>query len=260
MINPTHLDTDEKYFADKEHFSVSKYKQFMRCELQGMQDFGTPSEAMKIGSFVDSYVSGTLDEFIKNNPDIISTRGATKGSLKSAFKKAEEICEFIDNDTTIQMFLGGDCQTVVTGEIEGVPFRAKLDIYSEGIAINDLKVMQSITDRSGNYYDFITAWRYDIQMAVYQELIYQNTGDKLPCFIVVVTKETPINSAIIQIDQHTLDLALQEVKDNVRHYYEVWKGIEGVKGCDKCNTCISTRLTTPIITLETLQGGVYDEN
>lgn len=240
--------------------SVSKFKRFQQCELQGMEEFGEPSEDMLIGSYVDSYVEGTLDNFIKNNPSIISSRGKTKGQLKIGFKKAEEICRFIDNDSIIQDFISGEKQMVFTGEIANTPFKSKLDIYSKGIAINDLKILRSITDRSGNYYDFITQWRYDIQGAVYQELVYQNTGERLPFYLIVVTKENTINSAIVEIEQHRLDLALMEVKDYANHYYNVWKGLEGVNGCGKCNSCISSRLTTPIITMDDLiRGGIDDE-
>ena len=258
-INPKEFDTDEKYFADKTYMSVSRYKRLVKCELDGMRDFGTPSEAMMVGSYVDSYISGDLEKFKLDNPSIISSRGPTKGKLKVAFQKAEEICEFIDNDPVFQDFMSGEKQTVMTGEIAGVPFKAKFDIYSEGIAINDLKVMQSITDRQGNYYDFITAWGYQIQMAVYQELAFQNTGERLPVFICVVTKESPINSAIIQIDQDTLDFALDEVKENVGRLYEVLQGNGFARGCGKCKTCVANRKTTPIISLEDLQiGGDID--
>lgn len=252
-INPREFDTDEKYFEDTTHMSVSRYKRLNRCEVAGMLDYGEPSEAMMIGSYVDAHVSGNLDKFIKDNPDIISSRGPTKGKLKAAFRQAEEICEFIDNDPVFQDFMSGEKQTVMTGEIEGVPFKAKFDIYSEGIAINDLKVMRSITDRSGEYYDFITPWGYDIQMAVYQELAYQNTGERLPTYICVVTKEDPINSAIIKIDQDTLDLALARVIENVSELNDVLQGNVFPTGCGKCNTCIYNRKVTPIIHLEELQ-------
>lgn len=249
MINPIELSTDDLYFADNNYMSVSRYKRFKQCEVLGMVDFGQPTESMKIGSYVDNYVSGTLDKFIEDNPDIISSRGKTKGELKSGFKQAEEICRFIDNDKVIQQFLSGDKQTVVTGEIKGVPFKSKLDIYSKGIAINDLKIMASITDRKGDYYDFISNWGYDIQLAVYQELIFQNTGDKLPCYIVAVTKEYPINSAIINIPQEILDSALLEVEDKIERFYNIWIGVEQAIGCGKCSSCISMRSSTPIISM-----------
>lgn len=250
----------ENYFEDTGHFSVSKYKSFQRCEVGGMVGFGSPTTAMEVGSYVDSYVEGTLDKFIEDNPQIISSRGATKGKLKSEFKQAEEICRFIDNDKTIQQFLSGEKQVIMTGEIEEVPFKIMMDSYSKGIAISDLKVMASITDRQGNYYDFISSWGYDIQLACYQEIVFQNIGERLPTYIVVVTKESPINSAIVHIPQHILDQSLLGVKENINHYYNVWKNLEPVSGCGKCRYCISNRMSTPIISMETLQGGVYDEN
>lgn len=257
MINPEQFNTDDKYFSDTTHMTVSRYKRMSECELDGMRDFTFKSEALMIGSFVDSYISGELEEFKRDNPEIFSSRGKTKGELKVGFKKAQEICEFIDNDKVFSQFMQGDKQTVFTGEIEGVPFKSKLDIYAKGIAINDLKVMRSITDRSGNYYDFITEWGYDIQGAVYQELCYQNTGERLPFYICVATKEDVINSAIIHIPQEVLDQSLLEVKQNVKHYYDVWQNLEPVNGCGKCKTCISSRNSTPIISLDDIQiGGI----
>lgn len=253
-IKPKEFDTDEKYFADTKYMTNSKIKRFMECEIKGLEPFGKPSEAMKIGSYVDSYVSGTLEQFRKDNPDIFYKNDKTK--LKAGFRKAEEICEFIDSDKTIQQFLSGEKQTVATGKIADVPFKAKLDIYSKGIAINDLKIIRSLTDRQGNYYDFITQWRYDIQMAIYQELIYQNTREKLPCFIVAITKEDTINSAIIKIDQPTLDFALEEVEQFAPRAYDVMIGKEEPIGCGICEVCIQNRKETPIISLGELQGGM----
>lgn len=249
MINPKELSTDELYFADKHYMSVSSFKKFQKCEVDGMREFGEMTSSMLIGSYIDAYVSNTLDKFKKEHPEIISSRGVTKGELKSEFKKADEICKYIDNDKTIQDFLSGDKQTVVTGEISNIPFKGKLDIYSKGIAINDLKIMQSITDSNGEYYDFITKWGYHYQMGVYQELIFQNTGEKLPCFIVAVTKETPVNSAIIEIPQTILDVALYDVESKIQRFYDIKMGTIKPIGCGKCASCISKRKSTPIISM-----------
>lgn len=255
MINPIELNKDEKYFADTDYMSVSRYKRLDKCEFAG--SLNTPTivtEPMLVGSFVDAYISGTLDEFIKANPQIISSRGATKGQLKAQFKKAEEICQYIDNTPTFKQFMQGDKQTVMTGEIEGVPIKGKFDIYAKGIAVNDLKVMAKIRDNRGNYINFISDWGYDIQLAVYQELVYQNTGEKLPMFICVVTKEDTIDSAIINIPQEILDSKLDEFKSKVKRYYDIWKGEEQANGCGICNTCISKRIDVPIISMYDLMN------
>lgn len=250
MINPKELCTDEWYYANKSYMSVSLWKKFNKCEVGGLEDWSSPTDAMLIGSYCDAYVEGTLDKFKENNPQIFSTRGNSKGELKADFKKAEEICRYIDNDEVLQQFLGGEKQQVFTGTIGGVPFKGKLDSYSKGIAINDLKVVRTVTDSFGNYMDFITRWQYDLQLSCYQELVFQNTGEKLPCYIVAITKENPINSVVVNIPQNRLDIALYQVESTIQRYWDIYNGKIEPAGCGVCNTCISKRKVTEIISLD----------
>ena len=148
--------------------------------------------------------------------------------------------------------MSGEKQGIYTGVIGGVPFKIKMDSYSSGIAINDLKVMRTVTDNWGNYIDFITPWGYDTQLAVYQEVIYQNTGKRLPCYICAVTKETPINSIIVNIPQDYLNRALYDVEANVQHFYDIKMGRVEPVGCGICPTCITNRRVTKIISMEDL--------
>lgn len=247
---------NENYYDDDEYMSVSSFKRYQKCELEGMQPWGEPSDAMLVGSYVDSYVEGTLDKFIADNPQIISSRGATKGELKSEFQKASEICKYIDNDRVFKQFMSGEKQTIMTGVIGGVPFKIKMDSYSKGIAINDLKVMRTITDSKGNFYDFITPWGYDLQLACYQEIVRQNTGEKLLCYICAVTKETPINSVIINIPQVFLDRALYTVESTIQRYYDIKMGKIEPQGCGICPTCIKNRKKSMIISLQDIIEGV----
>lgn len=239
----------DNYFQDEYYMSTSKWKRFNECEELGLVPFSSPTESMLIGSYVDSWVEGTLNKFIEEHPEIISSRGKTKGQLKAGFKKADEIIEYMKNNSTIMQFLQDEKQKVMTGEIEGVPTKIMMDNYSEGIAINDLKIMASITNRQGQYIDFISQWGYNYQGAIYQEIVYQNTGERLPFFIVVLTKEEPINSAIIEIPQEILDSSLEQVKHTIGRYYKIWKGEEQAEGCGICPTCISKRTDVPIISM-----------
>jgi hypothetical protein len=257
LINPDGLSTDKEYFADEHYMSVSRFKVFEKCEVSAMSGEKYESTALLVGSYVDAYVSGTLEQFKEEHPEIISSRGATKGQLKSEFKVADEVIEKISNDTIFQQFLSGEKQVTMTGEISGVPFKIKIDSYSEGKAIVDLKVMASITRRDGQYFDFITPWGYDVQGAVYQEIVRQNTGQQLPFFIAVATKENPVNTAIIQIPQLILDRALYRVESQVERFYKVMQGEEEPVGCGVCSACISRRKETPIISMEDiLEGGL----
>jgi len=245
----TSMVTNENYFTETEHMSVSAYKKFKRCEVDGLVPFGEMSEAMLVGSYVDAFVEGTLDTFKEEHPEIFSSRGATKGELKSEYKYADEICKFISEDEVFAQFMSGEKQTIMTGEIAGVPFKIKIDSYSPHIAINDLKVMRTVTNSQGEFYDFITPWGYDIQLACYQEIVRQNTGEQLPCFICAVTKESPINSVIVNIPQNVLDRARYVVEEDIKHYYDVKTGKVEPVGCGKCKSCISLRKETPIISM-----------
>jgi len=257
MINPPDLASDKLYFADTHYMSVSIFKLFEQCQLRGLKGYSEPSTSMLVGSFVDSYVSGSLDEFIQEHPEIISTRGETKGKLKSEFKKAEEICKKIDSDRILQMFLSGEKQQVFTGNINGVPWKIKVDSYSKGKAIVDLKIMQTITNNQGEYIDFISKYGYDVQLACYQHIIEQNTNEKLPCFIAVATKEDVINTAIIEIPQIVLDRALYRVESRVADFYKVMQGEIEPVGCGKCNVCVEARTETPIISMsDIVEGGI----
>lgn len=287
MINPIGLSTDWLYYGDSDYMSVSLYKLFTKCESMALQGFGDSTVSMLASSYVDRFVEGTLDEFKKEHPEMFITKieenentiemlskydgyitrnntikanmvskaknehpecFTVTQTLKAEYRKAEEICEYITNNETFMQFMSGEKQTVMTGEIEGIPFKIKMDSYSKGIAINDLKVMYTVT-KNGEFYDFISQYRYDIQMACYQEIVYQNTGERLPCFICAVTKEDPINSVIINIPQEILDVALYEVKQNIYHFWNVKIGNEEAKGCGICKHCIKHRKTTPIISM-----------
>ena len=63
--------TNENYFEDDEYMSVSAFKKFRRCELDGTIPFGASSDAMLIGSYVDAFIEGTLDKFKEEHPEIL---------------------------------------------------------------------------------------------------------------------------------------------------------------------------------------------
>lgn len=245
--------TNKDYFEDDIYMSVSQFKRFEKCEVGGLVEWddSETSISLLIGQYVDAWVEGTLDEFIEQHPEIISTRGASKGELKSEFKQANQIIEHIKNDEVFMQFMSGEKQTIMTGEIAGVPFKIKMDSYSKGIAINDLKVMRSVTDKSGRFIDFITPWSYDVQLACYQEIVFQNTGERLPVYICAVTKENPINSVIVHIPQHRLDTALYRVESKIKRAYDVKMGEVESIGCGVCKDCITARHSTPIISMDT---------
>lgn len=261
---------EENYYgkeANLKYMSVSQFKDFngtygkMACEFAAMEKLHErwmpeKSTALLVGSYVDSYFEGSLERFKEENPELFTQRG----ELKSSYKKAEEVIARIERDDYFLKYMSGEKQRIMTGEIDGVDWKIKMDSYIEGVAIVDLKVMESITKLKWvpdiGYLDFVRYWGYDIQGAVYQEIVYQNTGKRLPFYIAAATKENEPDIRIIQITQNYLDEAMQVVKTNLPRIIRVKNRETKPDKCDTCDCCRHNRILTRPISINDLTARI----
>lgn len=266
------LLTNENYFskeANQKYLSVSQYKNFVgtlgivNCEAKAMAElneewkFNDKTTPLLVGSYVDAHFEETLATFKAQNPEIFTQ----KGELRAAYKQAEEIISRVERDEYFMKFMSGKKQVIMTANLFGVDFKIKIDSLLEDIAIVDLKVMQSLTKvfwtRDFGYMDFIQYWGYDIQGAIYQEVVYQNTGKRLPFYIAGVSKEKPEpNLEIIHIDDQHLKEKLIEVEQNTPKIMMLKKGeVEPIR-CEMCDYCKHTKTLTKPIHFSELLGEV----
>ena len=230
----------ENYYSDdanREFFSVSQYKSFMSCEARAMAEISGEyvrpvTRALRVGSFVDRYFEGTLEDFMKENPAIFTR----KKELRAEFKRANQIIETVKTDPKFMDAMSGEKQRIFTFELFGVKWKAKLDSYNAGKAITDLKVVAKMYQ--------LPQWRYDLQGAVYQKGVEICTGEKLPFYLAVVTKERVMDRDIWQIPQSTLDMALRQVEENIGRYADVKAGYIEPHFCGKCDYCKSIKKAT----------------
>lgn len=220
--------------ANEQYFSVSQYKDFMKCEAMALAKITgaykpSMTRAMLIGSFVDSYFEGTLETFMKENPAVFTR----KNELRSEFRKANEIISRIKNDELFMKFMSGEKQRIMTFELFGVPWKMKMDSYLPKICITDLKIVANFKN--------LPLWRYDLQGALYQKGVHIVTGEQLPFYLAVGTKERIIDLDIFQIPQTTLDFALNETAANIGHFIEVKEGFIEPKYCGHCDYCKSIK-------------------
>jgi hypothetical protein len=220
--------------ANTAFFSVSQYKDFMKCESLAMAKIsGVYKEPLTrdllVGSFVDAYFEGTLKQFMEEHPDVFTK----KNTLRSEFRKANEIIGRVKQDALFMRFMSGEKQKIFTAEMFGVPWKIKMDSYCVGLCITDLKVVKN--------FKTLPLWRYDIQGAVYQEVTRLNTEKRLPFYLAAATKEKVINFDIFQIPQDTLDFALSEICGNIERFAAV-KGrkLEPIS-CGECDYCKSVK-------------------
>ena len=129
--------TADNYYSQKANsifMSVSQFKEFngtygkVACEFEALEKLKgrwnpEPSKSLLVGSYVDSYIEGTLEDFKKKNQDIFTQ----KGKLKADYKKAEEIIARIERDKYFMKYLSGEKQTIMTGELFGCDWKIKMD-------------------------------------------------------------------------------------------------------------------------------------
>lgn len=242
--------------ASKAYFSVSQFKDFLKCpamamaKLRGEYD-QERSRALFLGSYVDEALTGTNKSFqqfcIENREELYQKRGDKK---YADVLGADDAIQRIREQPLMMKYLSGQHQVIMIGEIEGVPFKIKMDSFDPDSYIADLKYMASL--RSPNLFEpMIQYWGYDLQAACYQEIVYQNIGKRLPFFFNVATKEKPVHLALGEISQWNMNSALETVKKHIVRFQKIKEGELPAERCEEysCDYCASTKvITEPIDT------------
>lgn len=253
------LNSETYYTSEmnKKYCSSTQYKDFVGCpfvpgcEARAMAVINgewehEQTKALLMGSVLDALWEGVRgDELTERFPDCTTKNG----ELKADFKKCIELYERTYRDKRFRAYMSGNKQTIFTGEIEGLPFKVKLDSYIEGKAIVDLKTTQdaSMDFRKyvadiGQRLPFYIGFGYDVQLSLYREIVRQNTGDTLECYIAAVDKKDHPVPLILNFESRLLDEALDEVKRNCGKILALKNGeIEPLR-CESggCNYCRDT--------------------
>lgn len=242
--------TQRNYFSKKaslEYMSVSQWKTFNKCPASALAEIKgkykrEKTTALLVGSYVDSYFEQTLPKFIRENPEIFKKNG----TLKAEYEQAETIIQRILKDKLFTEYMAGEKQVIMTGEINGVKVKIKIDsLHPDKIV--DLKIMkdfESVYSAENGRQVWFEAWGYDLQGAVYQEVVRQNTGKILPFYLAAATKEKVTDIDIVQLDQKLLDSALDHFKREVEYFDAIKKGVIEPVRCEKCIYCKETKVLT----------------
>lgn len=250
---------EENYFSKEnnlKYMSASQFKDFLKCPACAMAKLKEEwkqekTTALMVGSYVDASYEGTLDIFKAKNPEIFKK----DGELKSEYKKAEEIINRLEKDKMFSKYMSGEKQVIMTGEILGVPFKIKIDSFHKDKCIVDLKVMKDMQSiwNGKEKENFVEYYGYDIQMAIYQEIVRQNTGKILPTFLCVATKETITDFAILEIDNERLEFVMNAIiKPSLLSINNIKNENAEAYRCEKCEYCKSTKEIKQIINYKDL--------
>ena len=263
--------TADNYYspeANWAYMSASQFKSFRKCEAAAMAElrgeWNRPSStALLVGSYVDAYFSGELEQFTAEHPEIYTKQK----TLKADFQKAHDICERLNRDELARLLLAGKHQTIKTGKIAGVWYKTKSDslltarqveaickkfpevrniVPFGGAMIVDLKCMKDFEDiwdeDQHEKVNFVEFWGYDLQGAIYQKIDRR----MLPFVLVVATKEAATDFEAMYIPDEDLAFALSEVEALSPRYDAIKRGEIEPEGCGKCAYCRSKKRLTSI--------------
>ena len=236
---------NDNYFSKESeisYMSYSQFKDFLECESMALAKaegkYERPrTKALLQGSYIDAYFSGEMEKFTKENPDIFKK----DGTLKSDYEVCNGVIEAIKADKgLLEEFYSGEAQRIFVGEIAGVPYKGKIDmLYPNKIV--DMKAMASIDpvwdEKEHRKKPFYSFYRYDIQAAIYQELVRQATGGKLPYYLAVATKEQLPRKKVYLFRQEVLDEALELVKRLSPRFQAIKNHEIEPNECGECEWC-----------------------
>lgn len=256
---------DDNYYsqeANVQYMSVSQYKDFLKCEAAASAKLKGEwkeeiNDALLVGSYVHAWLEGSMDAFKEKTPSLFTK----KGELYQQYKDADEMIITLETDGLCMFALQGQKEVILTTEMFGTHWKAKLDVYNpENGRFVDLKTVKSIYDKVWvddiGYCSFVEAYGYTIQMAVYAEIEkrYSGRNEWLEPLIVAVSKEKQPDKAVINFDEDILQHELEMVENRLPRVLAVKSGVEPAKRCEKCRYCRKTKRLTGVIHYSQLIG------
>ena len=249
-----------------DYMDKSTFLDFDKCELAALAKINgswkptSNPEALLVGNYVHSALESdeAHEAFIKENESsILSHSGTSKGKPKKAYKQADQMIQALKSDEWFEdHYAPGKKEVIVTGELFGHQWKGKIDSLDlDNGVFYDLKTTADFTKRwneeSRQREPFIYNGHYELQMAVYQQLIKQTFGKMCEPVIVGITKQTPPDMQAFDFESDgakaAMANALEVVKKKQDHFWNVLMGEELPKACGHCDYCrTKARLTDPV--------------
>lgn len=265
--------TEANYYskeANQEYLSVSQYKDFCGsmkrrgCEAKALAKLNGEwvdemTEPLLLGSYVDAHFEGSLGLFKAHHPEIFRK---SDSELLAKFQKADRTIQQLENDEIFMLYMSGEKQTILTGELFGAKWKCKLDSYLKRRAIVDLKYVKDLHERfyvkdEGTFVSFVEWWGYDIQAAVYREIEAINSGgERLPVYLAVADKQKFSDHEIVGFREDGADFKpiLNEIERNVPRILDLKSGKVEPDRCGVCDYCRATKkITVPVYYRELIE-------
>ena len=248
--------TKDNYFskeADMEYMSVSQFKLFNECEAKALatiqgQESATFKEAFLEGQLFEALVAGDKKLFMAQHPELISSRGATAGQIKSNYGKVILAAEKFNSQDFFKKILEKcEKQVVFTAEFCDVKVKCAIDLFDRMTnSIYDIKCMKDFKEQWNKeekaYEPWYYVYGYVLQLAVYREIVKQNCGtEPLEIGLIAATKEDSPDVQALSFSKDLLDLEFENFKYKIKRYDLIKKGFVEPIQCGCCDYCKSIK-------------------
>lgn len=257
--------TRENYYdrsTDWDYQSPTFFKKFLKCEAETMAELNGEyldmnHEALLVGNYLHSYFESedSHKEFVEENKSDILTR---TGKPRAPFEKGDEMIHTLENDSLFKGLYQGDKEVIVTGYINGVHWKGRIDCLNlDRNYFLDLKTTRDIHKKFWNSQDrewqsFVAEYNYQLQMYAYQELIRQTFDVEATPYIIAVSKEKVPDKMVISIPDYRMEEAETQIDRYQDHIEDVKAGRVEPTRCGKCDYCKSTAKLGKIVSMDDL--------
>lgn len=220
--------------------------------------------AFLLGNYVHSWSSGDLQKFIAETPQLFKKGGG----LLAKYALGDQMIEVLRNDPLVEQIREGEKEQIFVGKIAGVDFKIQVDILNlEKGYFADIKTTKGLSETYWNNElrskeTFINKYDYQAQIAIYAEILKQNTGlvDYLEPYLIVVDKQEVPDHEVIYMGRDFIPDKLQEIESRLEHIVAVRDGGMPPENCGKCDYCRSIKtIERPLSITEYERGiGLYN--
>lgn len=262
------LNSDNYYNSSTDliYQSPTYFKKFLACEAETMAEIKGEykpdfKDALLVGNYLHSYFESkeAHQKFIDENREEMYSKRKPYGLL-GKYRIADSMIETLSNDEMFRKLYQGDKEAIVTGQIDNVDWKGKIDCLNlDRKYFIDLKTTRDIHKKYWNVEDhewnsFVASWNYQLQMYVYQELIHQTFGVWCEPYIVAVSKQDVPDKAIISIPNERLTEAELLIEREQPHIEDVRHGRVEPTRCEHCEYCRLTKKLGEIVSMDDLIG------
>lgn len=244
--------------------SPTYFKKFLACEAETMAEIKGDykpdfKDALLVGNYLHSYFESkeAHQKFIDDNQEEMYSKRKPYGLL-GKYRIADSMIETLSNDEMFRKLYQGDKEAIVTGQIDNVDWKGKIDCLNlDRKYFIDLKTTRDIHKTYWNQEthkreNFIATWNYQLQMYVYQELIHQTFGVWCEPYIVAVSKQDIPDKQVFSIPENRLSEAQLLIEREQPHIEDVRCGRVEPTRCERCEYCRSTKKLSEIISMDDL--------